>query len=60
MIEELSEIVPHHVDYYGNHTAYGRIRIYGQYYWMCIDADGIPYILNEDGSVCQSSSRDEP
>lgn len=59
MIDELTEIVPHLVDYNGSHTAYGKIRIHGQNYWICIDADDTPYFLTEDGVVCQPNSPDD-
>ena len=58
MIEELSECLPHALNRRQD-IAYARLRVYGTYYWVCVDADGIPYILNEDGSVCQSSSPDK-
>lgn len=49
MIEELSECIPHVIGKYGP-AVYARLRVRGKYYWIAIDDDDLPVIVDEQGN----------
>lgn len=49
MIEELCECVPHVIGKCGP-TAHARLRVRGKYYWIVIDDDDLPVIVDEQGN----------
>lgn len=49
MIEELSECLPHVINKWGP-TVYARLRVRGKVYWITVDADDLPVIVDEQGN----------
>ncbi|WP_407448672.1 hypothetical protein [Fibrobacter sp.] len=57
MIEELCECAPHVIDKCGP-TAYARLRVSGKYYWIVIDGDDLPVIVDEQGNHTYTYTED--
>lgn len=57
MIEELSECVPHVVGKNGP-TVYARLRVSGKYYWIAIDDDDLPIVVDEQGNPTYTEDSD--
>ena len=59
MIDHIEEYVYPHAVGATEAVAYAIVTIRGKDWWLCINDDGTPYFLIEDGVVCQANSPDD-